>query len=91
MLMNPKWLESLWARPSVASFEAWLGRQDPSRTYTWSDPDRCACAQYAAEMGWFGDWREEFQKDPMWDRLNTIAQGPRTFGTLLSKLKRVKV
>jgi hypothetical protein len=46
MLYDPKWDE-----PSVAGFRAWLERQDPDETFSYSNCNCCAVGQYLKSVG----------------------------------------
>jgi hypothetical protein len=71
-----------------AQFIAWLNTKDPTEYYSWSNPHKCACGQFAASFGqtidWFNDARSQTDR---WMELNAAARKhPRNFGHLLYRL-----
>lgn len=74
--------------PSLEGFIAWLEKQPADGEYDWINPQKCACAQYAAFLG-VTQWSKNMAHDP-WYQLNRIAFGysdTATFGRCLTRAK----
>ncbi len=45
------------ARQLLEEFAEWLESKKSDEQYDWTDPSRCACAQFAKDIGRFDAWR----------------------------------
>jgi hypothetical protein len=94
MLYDKRWEKP--KEPSLEGFVAWLETRPADGKYNWSDPDRCACAQYAMAIGQFAGWRHNRGWNRYeWVKLNTVAKGARyhlfdqhTFGKCLKRARK---
>jgi len=88
MLYDPKWEKTTKpAVRSLAGFMAWLEQQPPEMEYRFTQPDRCAVAQYLKAMGetnivlYSGDVR-----DMLGDH-RIVSSYPETFGAALERAR----
>lgn len=77
---------------NVLSMEAmaeWAEKKDPDEYYIWDSHGKCACGQYAAEMGLNESWAAALHSQ-FWIEANSIAfERPHTFGALAIRLRAV--
>lgn len=64
----------------------WCETQPADLTYQYSNPQHCACGQYARHIGMEHDWHHTERQ--FWIDIDDLAfQRPRTFGAFAERLR----